>query len=150
VIRGGLSERVDGRHSSGGEPLDWSSGHGSPVPGLQSLGLTHLFPSPSKLARANLGGLGLPLDGSATLEQLIESITAIPGLGPWTAHYLAFRVGEPDDFPATDLWLRRSFSRLPPASVGAAKAAEQWRPWRSHAAIQLWLSDGYSQGPFVS
>ena len=141
--------------------------HGSPVPGLQSLGLTHLFPSPSVLASAALRGLGLTsaraaainafaqavedhavrLDRSDTLEEIIESITAIPGLGLWTGHYLAFRLGERDAFPSTDLGLRRSLSGgLPVAPREAEKAAERWRPWRSHAAIHLWLSEGSPPG----
>jgi AraC family transcriptional regulator of adaptative response / DNA-3-methyladenine glycosylase II len=136
--------------------------HGSPVPGLREFGLTHLFPSPSVLASADLRGIGLTLahataintfaqavvdrcvqlDRSETLEQLIRSITAIPGLGPWTAEYLAFRMGERDAFPSTDRMLRRSLSAgQPVASREAENAAESWRPWRSHATIHLWLSE---------
>lgn len=136
--------------------------HGTPVAGLQALGLTHSFPSPSTLAAADLSGLGLtsprkaainafaravadrviPLDRGSRLDRLIESVTAIPGLGPWTAHYLALRLGEPDAFPATDLGLRRSLSHAagrPVAAPEARQAADRWRPWRAHAAIQLWL-----------
>ena len=124
--------------------------------------MTHSFPSPSTLAAADLSGLGLtsprkaainafaravadrviPLDRGSRLDRLIESVTAIPGLGPWTAHYLALRLGEPDAFPATDLGLRRSLSHAagrPVAAPEARQAADRWRPWRAHAAIQLWL-----------
>jgi AraC family transcriptional regulator of adaptative response / DNA-3-methyladenine glycosylase II len=141
--------------------------YGSPVPGLQALSLTHLFPPPSVLAKADLSGLGLTsaratginafaqavadntvvLDRARTLEELIQSLTAIPGVGPWTAQYLAFRMGEPDAFPGTDLWLRRSLRGLSPTAKGATRAADRWRPWRAHAAIQLWLSDGSPLGP---
>src|SRR5918996_5125524 len=102
--------------------------HGTPVPGLSQIGLTHAFPSAMTLAGADLDGLGLPrarqdairgfaravaadeirLDGSIGLEQLVASVTAIDGLGRWTGHYLALRMGEPDAFPATDLGLRRA------------------------------------------
>jgi 3-methyladenine DNA glycosylase/8-oxoguanine DNA glycosylase len=130
--------------------------HGTPLPGLQALGLTHLFPSPSVLAEADLSGLGLtsprgaavnafaravaeqsvPLDRGSRLDQLVESITSIPGLGPWTAHYLALRMGERDAFPASDLGLRRALSRAEgePNDVSA-----RWRPWRAHAAVHMWL-----------
>jgi AraC family transcriptional regulator of adaptative response / DNA-3-methyladenine glycosylase II len=136
--------------------------HGVPVPRLQALGLTHVFPSPSALANADLGGLGLTtarigaitafaravagrevvLDRSIGLDRLVESVTAIPGLGPWTAHYLALRLGEPDAFPAGDLGIRRALSngsRQPIAPREAAGVAEHWRPWRALAATHLWL-----------
>jgi AraC family transcriptional regulator of adaptative response / DNA-3-methyladenine glycosylase II len=134
---------------------------GAHVPGLQALGLTHLFPSPSTLAAADLTGLGLSatraaavvafasavadsrlsLERSGPLDQLTRSIAAIRGLRPWTAHYLALRMGEPDAFPATDLTLRRALSQ---GSLMAARDAESvaecWRPWRAQAATHLWLS----------
>jgi AraC family transcriptional regulator, regulatory protein of adaptative response / DNA-3-methyladenine glycosylase II len=89
--------------------------HGTAVPGLAELGLTHTFPSPTALAEADLGGLGLTsreaetirsfaravaddevrLDGSVGLDGLIASLTAIEGLDPWTAHSIARRLGEP-------------------------------------------------------
>lgn len=136
---------------------------GTPVPGLQPLGLTHLFPSASTLATADLDGLGLTsariaairafagavadeavrLDGGSTLDQLVASITGVPGLGPWTAHYLALRAGEPDAFPATDLGIRRSLSQAvghPVSPREAGELAERWRPWRAYAAAHLWIS----------
>jgi AraC family transcriptional regulator, regulatory protein of adaptative response / DNA-3-methyladenine glycosylase II len=138
--------------------------HGVPVPGLQELGLSHLFPSPSSLASADLSGLGLTssraaaviafaravadgsldLDRSRGLEELIDSVTAIPGLGPWSAHYIALRMGEPDAFPAADLGIRRSLARVSDGSVTRRQVdelAERWRPWRAHAATHLWLSE---------
>ena len=70
----------------------------------------------------------------------MRSLTAVPGLGPWTANYLALRLGEPDAFPAADLGLRRALARPErpgPAALGAL--AEAWRPWRAVAAMHLWL-----------
>jgi AraC family transcriptional regulator, regulatory protein of adaptative response / DNA-3-methyladenine glycosylase II len=127
---------------------------GGPVPGLQQLGLTHAFLSPEVLAGADLDGLGLTraradairsfacavvedevrLDRSVSLEQLVASITAVDGLGPWTAHYIALRLGEPDAFPAGDLGLRRA--------LGDRHLAERWRPWRALAATHLWIAGG--------
>jgi AraC family transcriptional regulator of adaptative response / DNA-3-methyladenine glycosylase II len=135
------------------------------VPGLRALDLTHLFPPAEALADADLSGLGLTaaraaaigsfaravadgavrLDRGSRLEELAESIAAVPGLGPWTAQYLALRLGEPDAFPAGDLGIRRSLAHLVGRTVterDAAALAEGWRPWRAHGAVHLWLTPG--------
>jgi AraC family transcriptional regulator of adaptative response / DNA-3-methyladenine glycosylase II len=137
--------------------------HGTPVPGLAGLGLTHTFPPPATLADADLDGLGLttrraaairafaqavadgklPFDRSATLPELVDAVAGVDGLGPWTAHYLALRLGEPDAFPESDLGLRRAAGRIGghPCSVRELAAlSEQWRPWRAHAATYLWTA----------
>ena len=134
--------------------------YGAPVPGLHALGLTHLFPTPSTLASADLNRIGLSaarvravsafaravadselsLDRAVRLDQFVTSISAIRGLGPWTAHYLALRMGEPDAFPAGDLGLRRALSPGPVIEArDVERVAECWRPWRALAAIHLWL-----------
>jgi AraC family transcriptional regulator of adaptative response / DNA-3-methyladenine glycosylase II len=136
---------------------------GMPVPGLRQIGLTHAFPAASTLAAADIGSLGLtrarqeairsfaravaenelPLDGSVSLDRLVELITAIDGLGSWTAQYLALRLGEPDAFPITDAVLERILGRFAPGSrAGLAGLAERWRPWRALAATHLWMVDG--------
>jgi AraC family transcriptional regulator of adaptative response / DNA-3-methyladenine glycosylase II len=122
---------------------------GASVPGLEQLALTHTFPSPAELARADLTGLGLAraeeaalrsfacavdddairLDGSVGLDKLVGSITRI-GLSEQTAHSIALRLGEPDAFPLDD-----PQSALPQAA--AAALAERWRPWRALAATHL-------------
>jgi AraC family transcriptional regulator of adaptative response / DNA-3-methyladenine glycosylase II len=135
---------------------------GTPAPGLEPPGLTHTFPSPQTVAGADLDGLGLtharasairsfaravargaiPLDGGAGLDRLVASIVAVDGLGDWTAHYLALRLGEPDAFPAGDLGLRRAVARRAPGPAATlAELAERWRPWRALAATHLWLAD---------
>jgi 3-methyladenine DNA glycosylase/8-oxoguanine DNA glycosylase len=136
---------------------------GSRVPGLEQLGLTHTFPSPETVADADLADLGLPqaradairsfaravaedavrLDRSVGLDQLVHSITAIDGLGPWTAHYVALRLGERDACPSTDLGLQRAFARgVRQSAASLGEHAERWRPWRALAATHLWLADG--------
>lgn len=135
--------------------------HGTPVAGLDPFSLTHTFPTADVLAEADLDGVGLTparadavrafaaavaegqvhLDGRADLETFVAAVEAVPGLGPWTARYLALRMGEPDAFPLTDLGLRRSYRALagpdaPPLTV----AAEAWRPWRALAAYALWTA----------
>jgi 3-methyladenine DNA glycosylase/8-oxoguanine DNA glycosylase len=85
------------------------------------------------------------LDRSVPLGKLVGSITALPGLGPWTAHYIALRMGEPDALPTSDLGLRRALvsrgaAAVLPSADQLAAVAEAWRPWRALAAVHLWSS----------
>jgi AraC family transcriptional regulator of adaptative response / DNA-3-methyladenine glycosylase II len=135
---------------------------GTPVPGLEPMGLTSTFPSSAVVAEADLDGLGLTgararamhafavaveagdvrLDGSVSLDDLAASIEAVPGLGGWTAQNIALRLGERDAFPATDLGLLRAYDRLAPAGApDLTERAAGWSPWRAVAAAQLWLAD---------
>jgi AraC family transcriptional regulator of adaptative response / DNA-3-methyladenine glycosylase II len=135
--------------------------HGSRIPGLRALGLSHTFPSPAVLAPADLTGIGLPraraaairsfaaavaagtirLDRSQSLDRLVASLTALDGLGPWTAHYLALRLGEPDACPLTDLDLQRARAgRAQHSAQAVSEVAEHLRPWRALATTHLWLN----------
>jgi len=78
------------------------------------------------------------LDRSAGLADLVASIVAIPGLGPWTAHYIALRLGEPDAFPATDLGVRRVLAAA--GGVPVEPLDGRWRPWRALATTHLWAA----------
>jgi AraC family transcriptional regulator of adaptative response / DNA-3-methyladenine glycosylase II len=120
--------------------------------------ITHVFPEPGDLAGADLGGLGLTtrraatitgfacavndtpslLDTTKPLETFVEDLVALNGFGPWTAHYMAMRLGYPDAFPASDLGVRKALSMAPEKEV--LKQAESWRPWRSTAVMLLWKS----------
>ena len=124
-------------------------------------GLTHLFPGADALADADLAGIGLTraradtvrgiaralLDGRVdfrperTLQDFVEQWTTLPGIGAWTAHYIAMRaLGHPDTFPADDLVLRRAVAvdGNPPTARALTAQAEAWRPWRAYAVIHLW------------
>ena len=82
------------------------------------------------------------LDGRLALDDLVAALSAVPGVGPWTAHYLALRLGEPDALPVADLGLRRAARPGAPLTTAAlAEASEAWRPWRATAALRLWLSE---------
>ncbi|HEY3447586.1 MAG TPA: AlkA N-terminal domain-containing protein [Myxococcales bacterium] len=130
-------------------------------PALAADGLTRLFPTPERLATADLGGLGLTgaraeairglasavaggrIDFAAmrSLDESIAALRALPGFGAWTAHYVALRgLGEPDAFPAGDLGLRRALARGRelPSERAVRESAEPWRPWRAYAAFALW------------
>lgn len=124
--------------------------------------LTRLFPGAAAVAAADLTNLGMPgrrvetlkrvaagvADGTIRLEVVgspddtVRALCAVPGIGPWTAEYIALRaLGEPDAFPAGDLGLRKALGNGAPAPESdVAAAAEAWRPWRGYAAMQLWAS----------
>jgi len=81
------------------------------------------------------------LTRGATLDETIERLTALPGIGPWTAHYIAMRaLGERDAFPYTDLGLRKAAEAIGIDPAKLLDRAERWRPWRAYAAIALWES----------
>jgi len=119
-------------------------------------GLKYLFPSPERLADADLIPVGVPRARAETIHSLARAVSSgalsfqrvidtvdfrnrlrgIPGIGNWAAEYISMRaLGEPDAFPAGDL-LR---SALKVENVHQLRRrAEQWRPWRAYAAVYLW------------
>ncbi|WP_225765344.1 AlkA N-terminal domain-containing protein [Inquilinus sp. Marseille-Q2685] len=127
--------------------------------------LSRAFPSPQRVAAADLGALGMPGSRRATLTALAEAAIADPhlfrpfgtveeaiarlrrirGIGDWTAQYIALRaLREPDAFPASDIGLLRGAAdgaggRPTPADL--LQRAEPWRPWRAYAAQHLWAAD---------
>jgi AraC family transcriptional regulator of adaptative response / DNA-3-methyladenine glycosylase II len=77
--------------------------------------------------------------------RVMAQLVALPGIGPWTAHYLAMRALRwPDAFPREDLVLRKVLGGITPAR--AATRAEGWAPWRSYATLHLWRASSSSQG----
>lgn len=136
--------------------------YGEPLSDSEWPGLAYVFPGPTQLEEASLQEIGLTgkraetirhfaqaaLDDSAllqtgrSLEAVIERLKRIPGIGPWTAHYIATRgLGEPDAFPAGDLGLQRAAARKgqPRLTETELRSRSQaWRPWRAYAAITLW------------
>jgi AraC family transcriptional regulator of adaptative response / DNA-3-methyladenine glycosylase II len=126
--------------------------------------LTHAFPSPGAIAADGVvEAVGMPRARQRTLRELCARVAAgdlvlgggadratvrrqlldIPGIGPWTADYIALRaLGDPDAFPAGDLGLRRSARALglPDDAAGLEARAERWRPWRRYAAHYLWAA----------
>jgi len=140
--------------------------HGAPLPAeLASEGLTHVFPSAQSLVGADFAALGMPRSRAAalaamtaavvadpnifgarrSLDDAIGALKALPGIGEWTAQYIAMReLREPDAFPAADIGLMRALAdasgrRPTPAELSAR--AEAWRPWRAYAALHLWSSE---------
>jgi AraC family transcriptional regulator of adaptative response / DNA-3-methyladenine glycosylase II len=78
------------------------------------------------------------LEPKADVERQIEDLKSLPGIGDWTAQYIAMRVLDwPDAFPHTDSGVKAAMGGASPKDI--LKAAERWRPWRSYAAMHLWL-----------
>ncbi len=123
--------------------------------------LSLIFPTPQAVKNASLSGLGLTtrrieaiqnlaavvcagelrFDGSMVTEEFVERITRIPGIGPWTAQYIALRaLNDPDAFPHSDLILLRAAAAdgetLTPKQL--LIRAERWRPWRAYVVMLLW------------
>jgi AraC family transcriptional regulator of adaptative response / DNA-3-methyladenine glycosylase II len=111
------------------------------------------FPTPAEAQHETYLGIGLTtkridtlqalakafetIDLTAGLEAIETALTQVPGIGPWTAHYIAMRAAnEPDAFPASDLALRKAAGNITQKALEAR--AEQWRPWRAYAALHLW------------
>ncbi|WP_322741588.1 DNA-3-methyladenine glycosylase family protein [Glaciimonas soli] len=126
--------------------------------------LTHVFPQPARLAAADLSTLGMPraraatlsavaaallddphlLDARANLDESVKRLCALPGIGDWTAQYIAIRqLREPDAFPAGDVGLMQAIALhegVKPSAKELTARAEIWRPWRAYAAQHLWTS----------
>jgi hypothetical protein len=134
---------------------------GSPIELAGDHHVTQLFPTAEALTAVDPAAIAMPrargralvalasavadatvvLDRSAERADVRAALLAIPGIGPWTADYIAFRVlGDPDVFLPTDVGVRRAAEQLGLDDV--ARHSEQWRPWRSYALIHLWSSLG--------
>jgi AraC family transcriptional regulator of adaptative response / DNA-3-methyladenine glycosylase II len=124
--------------------------------------LTGFFPSADELAAADMAAIGMPRKRKETLRLLaqqvasgallletivdlprfVDTLTSIPGIGDWTANYVAMRAfGEPDAFPAADLGILKALQdgQRRPTEKEARERADAWRPWRAYAAIYLWM-----------
>jgi AraC family transcriptional regulator of adaptative response / DNA-3-methyladenine glycosylase II len=103
------------------------------------------LPMPRARARALVGlcealaGGDVRLDRSADRGDAREQLLALPGIGPWTADYIALRaLGDPDVMLATDVGVRRALGGLGVDPAAAETVARRWRPWRSYGLLHLW------------
>jgi AraC family transcriptional regulator of adaptative response / DNA-3-methyladenine glycosylase II len=148
--------------------------YGIPLPSPDRPGappLRYAFPPPEGLVGTNPATtLGMPtargrailsvavaaaadrrlFEPSQSLEDAIGRLRALPGIGEWTAEYIAMRaLREPDAFPAADIGLLRASAtadgRPTPAELLVRAAA--WRPWRAYAALHLWTAGAATRGP---
>lgn len=123
-----------------------------------------VFPDAKTLAHADLSSIGLPraraaaisslaaavmrdpalLRTTGSVEHTVAKLVTLPGIGAWTAEYIAMRaLREPDAFPVSDLGLLRAMRRYVtrPSPARLQRRAERWRPWRAYAVMLLWLDD---------
>jgi len=136
-------------------------------------GLTRLFPAPGVLAAvpaARLGELGIVRQRQAAIQALARAVAsnelvlhagadaqdtvarlrAMPGIGDWTAQYVAMRALRwPDAFPAGDVALHQALGlrQAPQPARAAAELAQAWRPWRSYAVVRAWARAARAPAP---
>ena len=144
--------------------------HGQALPAAATFpaGLTHLFPAARLIARAADLGLPMPLSRLTTLQRIAQAslddptlfaatadidkaiarLLAIPGVGDWTAQYIALRtMREVDAFPSADIGLLRGAAAIlgqPFTAKTLEQRSQSWRPWRAYAAQHLWAADAQS------
>ncbi|MGZ4442491.1 MAG: DNA-3-methyladenine glycosylase family protein, partial [Nocardioidaceae bacterium] len=83
----------------------------------------------------------IPLDRSADRAEVRARLLAMPGIGPWTADYIAMRaLGDPDVFLPTDIGVKRALAAAGDDATRAAELSHRWRPWRSYGLMHLWAS----------
>ena len=89
------------------------------------------------LAKADASG-DLRLDGAHDRpDEAIQRLAGLPGVGPWTAHYMAMRALRwPDAFPKEDVAVRNNLGGVTAAEAEAL--SQSWRPWRSYAVMHIW------------
>jgi AraC family transcriptional regulator of adaptative response / DNA-3-methyladenine glycosylase II len=133
--------------------------------------LTHAFPTAQQLATADLSAIGMPaarraalislaraavadpkiFEAANTLEESIARLRSIPGIGEWTAQYIALRgLHHPDAFPASDIGILRNAEQIfgtPFSPAQLLAHSEQWRPWRGYAAQHLWSASHVGVAP---
>jgi AraC family transcriptional regulator, regulatory protein of adaptative response / DNA-3-methyladenine glycosylase II len=125
--------------------------HGAPL--AEPVGaITHVFPEPAAIAALDPRDLRMPRTRGRALVTLAGALAAgldprsragllaVPGIGSWTADYVAMRCGDRDVLLETDLGVRRALRRLgqPDDPQALRRRAERWRPWRSYAVQHLW------------
>lgn len=143
-----------------GEPLD------EELTAASGGTLTCVFPGPADLAHADVAAaLAMPraraqtiatvarallddprlLEAGQSLREPIARLSALRGIGDWSANYIAMRaMKESDAFPASDVVLLRAVARLTgerPTPKALLARAEGWRPWRAYAAVRLWSDE---------
>jgi len=124
--------------------------------------LNRAFPSPQRLQETDndtLGRMGIVrtrqralhaladftlsggLEPKADVEEQIDALKQLPGIGDWTAHYIAMRALKwSDAFPHTDYAVKVAMGNQPSGDI--LRLAEHWRPWRAYATMYLWLNHG--------
>jgi AraC family transcriptional regulator of adaptative response / DNA-3-methyladenine glycosylase II len=122
--------------------------------------LTHLSPTPERVAKASVDEIArlgivsarakciiaiakavvageLQLEAGVNPEAAMARLMELPGVGPWTAHYMAMRILRwPDAFPKEDIAVLNNLGGVTPKQ--AEEMSQAWRPWRSYAVLHIW------------
>jgi AraC family transcriptional regulator of adaptative response / DNA-3-methyladenine glycosylase II len=145
-----------------GDPIEPSA--------AMTAGLTHAFPRPQRFDETKLGRIGMPrarasalanlakatnadsrlFDPCGDLDQAVSGLRTLPGVGEWTAQYIAMRaLGESDAFLAADIGVQRKLARngRRPSAAQVLARADRWRPWRAYAMLHLWMADSHRSTP---
>lgn len=147
---------------------------GTPVTQNMAIpGLTHSLPKPERFETEKIAKLGMPraraaalagiaaafaknprlFDPQRDLAEAVSRLCELPGIGEWTAQYIAMRaLGESDAFLAGDVALQRIIATngKRPSAAELLAHAERWRPWRAYAVLHLWTSDLASSSPSIT
>ena len=136
-------------------------------------GVTHVFPDAAALAALDPGTLPMPrsraraltvlaarlaagelmLDAGADRDEARRRLLEVPGVGPWTAEYVAMRaLRDPDAFLATDLGIHHALRRhrLDSRPAAAERLSQAWRPYRAYAVIHLWADLAAATAPVAA
>jgi AraC family transcriptional regulator of adaptative response / DNA-3-methyladenine glycosylase II len=129
--------------------------------------LTHLAPTAERVARASVDAIArlgivsararsiiaiaqalvagrMQLEAGANPETTIARLVEMPGIGPWTAHYMAMRILRwPDAFPQGDIAVLNNLGGI--TSKQAEMMSQAWRPWRSYAVLHIWRNPASRQ-----
>ncbi|MFT4194050.1 MAG: adenosine deaminase, partial [Ottowia sp.] len=104
---------------------------------LGQLGLVRQRQAAVQALASAVNGGTLALHAGADVAATTAALKALPGIGDWTAGYVALRALRwPDAFPAGDVALQKALGV--PSARAAEALAERWRPWRSYAVVRAW------------
>jgi AraC family transcriptional regulator of adaptative response / DNA-3-methyladenine glycosylase II len=111
----------------------------TPVEGVRQAGLTGARAATLLATARTIAEGGLALEPGRRIEEALQKLRKLSGVGEWTAQYLAMRaLAWPDAFPHTDLGIRKALGE--PNAKKVLQLAEKWRPWRAYAALHLWTN----------
>ncbi|MBV9890325.1 MAG: helix-turn-helix domain-containing protein [Rhizobacter sp.] len=117
----------------------------APIERIAELGIIRSRAGAIQSLASHWAAIAPLLAPGASPEALVARLREVPGIGPWTAHYIAMRaLGWPDAFPPGDVAAAKAMRTLfaTATSRDIASHAERWRPWRAYALLRLWNSLG--------
>jgi 3-methyladenine DNA glycosylase/8-oxoguanine DNA glycosylase len=139
-----LTRTFGSAFASGDDSLAWTFPDAAALADapLERVGLTRARAAAIRALAASFAAGELAFDEDCHPDTVVARLRELPGVGPWTAQYIAMRgLSDPDAFPIGDLGLRRATDLTDRA---LAERAEAWRPWRAYAAMHLWMEPDHA------